>query len=59
MSRQPIQPLAPVEYEALLSHCSGCRSCRTAPERECPQASPLLREWSTAQRAERGARHGR
>ncbi|MCX4576512.1 hypothetical protein OHB41_25735 [Streptomyces sp. NBC_01571] len=58
MSAPSVQPIAPVEYGALLDHCSGCRSCRSVPERECPQAGALLQEWSTAQRAERGTRHG-
>lgn len=45
MSPRSVQPIAPVEYEALLNHCSTCWSCRTFPERKCPRASALGREW--------------
>ncbi|WP_405924736.1 hypothetical protein [Streptomyces sp. NBC_00035] len=46
-----IRPIAPAEYEALLRHCTGCDSCRSVPDRECPRAGALRREWSAARRA--------
>lgn len=49
-----IRPIAPAEYDELLSHCARCYTCRTVPEHECPQAAPLRRQWSAAGRAARG-----
>lgn len=50
MSAQPVQAIAPTEYGALLDHCSTCRSCRLVPQRECPRAGALRREWQAASR---------
>lgn len=48
--RIAIQPIAAVEYDALLRHCTGCTSCRSVPERECPRAGALRREWQRRRR---------
>ncbi|WP_371551686.1 hypothetical protein OG266_39435 [Streptomyces sp. NBC_00554] len=45
-----IRPIAAPEYEALLTHCTGCDSCRAVPERECPRAGALRREWQSRRR---------
>lgn len=54
-----IRPIAAAEYNKLLSHCAGCDSCRSVPERECPYARALRRRWSEAGRAARSRRDGR
>lgn len=51
MTRQAITPPADAEYQALLEHCAKCYSCRTRPERQCPRAAALRRQWSAARRA--------
>jgi hypothetical protein len=50
MTQRTITPPADAEYQALLTHCVNCGSCRTVPERECPRAGALRRRWTTARR---------
>ena len=51
MTRRTLTPPADAEYQALLEHCAQCYSCRTVPQRECPRAAALRRQWSAARRA--------
>ncbi|MFD3929516.1 hypothetical protein [Streptomyces sp. NPDC058614] len=54
-----IRPLAPVEYNKLLTHCTTCTWCRENPKTECTRAGVLRRRWSAAGRAARSGRGGR
>ncbi|MFJ8027475.1 hypothetical protein [Streptomyces sp. NPDC096311] len=50
MSQRTITPPAYAEYQALLDHGVKCYSCRAVPERECPRAGALRRQWSAVRR---------
>lgn len=46
-----IRPIAPAEYDRLLTHCTTCTWCRENPTTECTRAGVLRRRWSAERRA--------